>query len=259
MFFKILERKAGMGLGSVFLKFGYSGCLLAMLLIGLPSFSVVYGQTNPVGSVPEDSTLIVPRSPDVKHIEAFRNDRDYNYHNDPVPSANPLEGWLKWITRKFVSLFSSEYYGGFLQYAAMAIMAGLVIFFLYKAKVLEHVFSSERADAPGEYVVGEENIHEINFEESIADALEKGDYRLGIRLQYLKLLKLLTNRELIYWKPSQTNQRYLQELEKYPFHEDFVHITRYFEFVWYGDFQIDEAEFKEMKAFANSFQEKAKL
>jgi Mn-containing catalase len=128
-----------------------------------------------------------------------------------------------------------------------------VLYLLYKAKVLDYVFPSRNTADTLDYVVGQENIHEINFEQAIGSALEQGDFRLAIRLQYLKILKLLTVKELIHWKPNLTNQSYVQELEKTSHHSDFTEITRYFEFAWYGDFEVSEDGFKEMKAFSDSF------
>lgn len=160
------------------------------------------------------------------------------------------------VVRKDQQTFSGNAYESFWQYVFMAVAAGLVLFLLYKAKVLEYIFPSRNVQDSQDYIVGQENIHELNFEEAIGQALERGDFRLAIRLQYLKILKLLTTRELIHWKPNLTNQSYVQELEKYPYHTDFVKITRYFEFAWYGDFQIEESGFNEMKDFSNAFQEK---
>ncbi len=102
------------------------------------------------------------------------------------------------------------------------------------------------------YVVGQENIHEINFDNAINDALDVSDYRLAIRLQYLKTLKMLSLGELINWKPNRTNYSYVSELERYPYQADFAQITSYFEFTWYGDFKVDEAGYKEMKAFSET-------
>ena len=228
----------------------------AIIAIFMLSFLPSYAQKDTLKTAKKDDSNIVPRYPDSKHLEAFRNDRDYQYSDDPQPPENPLERWLKELFSKFLKLFSFKSYESFWQYVIMAVVAGLALFLLYKTKVLEYIFPSKKQSDATQYVVGQENIHEINFEEAISNALSTGDYRLAIRLQYLKILKLLTTRELIHWKPNLTNQSYVQELQKYPFHADFVELTKYFEFAWYGDFQINESGFKEMKDFSNSFQNK---
>ena len=219
-------------------------------------FSPSYAQKDSLTLAKRDNGHIVPRYPDARQLEEFRNDSDYQYSDDPQPPANPFARWVEWLFSKLRKLFSGNAYENFWQYVIMAAAAGLVLFILYKSKVLDYVFPSKGVAGSNEYVVGQENIHEINFEEAIGNALSLGDYRLAIRLQYLKTLKLLTTRELIHWKPNLTNQIYVQELQKYPFHADFVQLTKYFEFAWYGDFQVNESGFKEMKDFSNSFQDK---
>lgn len=232
--------------------------LMLVFAMNLSPVSRTFAQKDSLKTkiVLKDNSPLVPRYPDTKHIEEFRNDSDYQYSDDPQPSGNPLAKWINWLFQKFAKLFSGKAYESFWQYVFMAAAAGLVLFLLYKAKVLEYVFPSNHVQTAQDYVIGQENIHELNFEEAINIALEQRDFRLAIRLQYLKILKLLTTRELIHWKPNLTNQSYVQELEKYPYHADFVKITRYFEFAWYGDFQIEESGFKEMKDFSNAFQEK---
>jgi hypothetical protein len=225
--------------------------LLAFLVFS--TYSSVFAQKDSLKTYKEDQSKIVPRYPAPGSLDKYRNDRAYNYEDIPAPATNPLQKWIDWLMRKINSFFISVSYDSFWQYIIMAAMALLVLYLLYKAKVLDYVFPSKNARESSEYIVGQENIHEINFEEAIGNALGQGDFRLAIRLQYLKILKLLTVKELIHWKPNLTNQSYVQELEKTPHHEDFTEITRYFEFAWYGDFDVSEAGFKEMKAFSDSF------
>jgi hypothetical protein len=225
--------------------------LLAFLVFG--AYSPVFAQKDSVKTYKEDRSTIEPRYPAPASLDKYRNDRAYSYEEGAVPTSNPLDKWVEWLMRKINNFFASKSYDNFWQYIIMAITAALVLYLLYKAKVLDYVFPSRNTADTLDYVVGQENIHEINFEQAIGSALEQGDFRLAIRLQYLKILKLLTVKELIHWKPNLTNQSYVQELEKTSHHSDFTEITRYFEFAWYGDFEVSEDGFKEMKAFSDSF------
>ena len=238
------------------LPFGRTGKIIVFLIFSFFLSASVFAQKDTVKTIKNDNSPIAPRYPAPRHLEKYKNDRDYNYNENQMPANNPLDRWLDWIQRKIRSFFGSKSYDNFWQYVIMAITAGLVFYLLYKAKVLDYVFPSKGAGTSADYIVGQENIHEINFEDAIVNALGQKDFRLAIRLQYLRILKLLTTKELIHWKPNLTNQVYVQELEKYPYHPDFVQITRYFEFAWYGDFQVSEAGFREMKEFSDSFVKK---
>jgi hypothetical protein len=228
--------------------------LMMILLCAWPPTAIA--QTDSLHRTKYDVNPIVPRYPAAHHLEELRKDRDFQYQDDPTPPANPAAKWINWFFRKLRDLFYSPSYENFWQYAILATVVGLVLFLLYKAGILAYVFPNRVPSATTDYIVGQENIHEIDFDETINLALAGGDYRLAIRLQYLHTLKTLSVKKLIDWKPNLTNQRYVQELKKYPFQADFLQLTRYFEFAWYGDFKISKSSYEEMKAFSRSFHDK---
>jgi hypothetical protein len=228
--------------------------LLGIILTLLSWVSLdAVAQKDSLAEVPIDTSQIVPRYPSQAHLEELLDDRDYQYKDDPTPPKNPADKWFQWLYRKLRNLFRGPAYENFWQYAILATMAGLVFFLLYKAGILAYVFPDRERSGTTDYAIGQENINEINFDESISRALSDGDYRLAIRLQYLHTLKTLATKKLINWKPDRTNQSYIQELAQYPYQSDFVLITRYFEFAWYGDFQITKSGYEEMKEITGSF------
>lgn len=232
------------------LRRAIKGCLwIALLLIPC----ALWAQDK---SLRNDTSAVQPRLPNPELIKKLKSDPDYNYSTDPPRSDNLLEKWYYWLLQQFRDFLNSESYNGFWQYVLMAVFAVLVLFLLYKAKILHYVFPPGKENNPLPYSIGKENIHEINFDEAISQAFASGDFRLAIRLQYLKTLKVLTDRNLIQWTPHRTNQSYVQDLNQSPLRSDFEKITRYFEFAWYGAFPIKEKEFEEMKEWSNSFYQK---
>lgn len=225
-------------------------CLwLVFLVISHTSFA----QTK---SLKNDSSAIQPRLPSPELFKELKSDPDYNYKKAPPATNNLIEKWWGWLWEQFGDFLNSKSYNEFWQYVLMAVIAALVLFLLYKAKVLDYVFPPSKEYYGLDYKIGKENIHEINFDEAITQAQTGEDFRLAIRLQYLKTLKVLTDRSLIEWTPHRTNHSYAEDLERSPFRNDFEKITRYFEFAWYGAFPISEKEFLEMKESSNSFYQK---
>lgn len=97
----------------------------------------------------------------------------------------------------------------------------------------------------------EENIHEINFGPRIEEALAEQNYRLAIRLRYLYMLKLLSNKEWINWKPSKTYNDYCKELYKInqvATMTTFRKMGRLFDYAWYNDKPLSEQDYREMLA-----------
>ncbi len=53
----------------------------------------------------------------------------------------------------------------------------------------------------------------------------------------------MSEKELIKWEIQKTNDDYINELEKEELKAPFSHITRLYDYIWYGDFPIDKAKY----------------
>ena len=98
-----------------------------------------------------------------------------------------------------------------------------------------------------------ENIHEINFPESILIFEKSHDYRSAVRYQFLYVLKKLSDKKMISWNPEKTNKDYEKELKSAPLKSDFSALSYIFEYVWYGEFSIDEENYLKFKTQYQSF------
>lgn len=99
----------------------------------------------------------------------------------------------------------------------------------------------------------EENIHEINFPQTILQLEKQQDYRSAIRYHFLFTLKKLTDKNLISWNPEKTNRDYLRELKNENQKEDFRKIAHVYDYIWYGEFDTQEKEYQYYKTYFNKF------
>lgn len=83
-----------------------------------------------------------------------------------------------------------------------------------------------------------ENIFAINYQQEIDKAASQGNYRLAIRLMYLRLLRNLSERNIIQYKQDKTNFDYLMQLQPTVYYKDFFRVTRHYEYSWYGEFNV---------------------
>ena len=90
----------------------------------------------------------------------------------------------------------------------------------------------------------EQNLDKADVDPFLFDAINQENYRLAIRLYYLKVLKHLMELEWIKWKKDKTNSEYLRELYSKEFYTDFRLLTLMFERVWYGEVVLDDVTFK---------------
>lgn len=98
-----------------------------------------------------------------------------------------------------------------------------------------------------------ENIHEINFPESIAKFEREGDYRSAVRYQFLFILKKLSDKKQINWNPEKTNKDYTAELKNIDLKNEFAGLSYIFDYVWYGEFNIDEQNYLKFKSQYQAF------
>mgnify|MGYP003583489885 CR=1 FL=1 len=115
------------------------------------------------------------------------------------------------------------------------------------------LFTRKSADVDLPYESIHEDVRIMDFDKLISEAIESRNYRLAVRLFYLKTLKELNNRSLITWKPEKTNHNYITELSAMHLKEGFQQMTHQFEFVWYGEFDLAENDFNSIRQSYLSF------
>ncbi len=93
----------------------------------------------------------------------------------------------------------------------------------------------------------QDDIFSINYTKEIAKAESMSNYRLAVRLLFLRLLKDLSDKNIIQYKPDNTNFDYLAQLYSTEKYQDFFRITRHYEYSWYGQFDIDKEKFAVIK------------
>jgi hypothetical protein len=89
-----------------------------------------------------------------------------------------------------------------------------------------------------------EDINRIQFESELEKAIRLKDFKLAIRILYLGVLKQLNDQQSIHWQQHKTNWDYVRELKNISIQPGFRDITNAFDYVWYGNFEIDEATFQ---------------
>ena len=87
------------------------------------------------------------------------------------------------------------------------------------------------------YVVTDDTIYGIDFEQQIEVALGRDDYRTALRMIYLQTLKWLDDNHHIHWQPQKTPSQYVREYRCAPFNT----LTTLFIRIRYGGFEADRA------------------
>jgi len=123
----------------------------------------------------------------------------------------------------------------------LVLFLGILAWYLFQNNIIgkRGSIGTEKKD---EDIISE-NIFEINYQKEIEKAIDAGDYRLAIRLMFLRLLKLLSQKKIIEYKQERTNFDYLSQLHSTKYYRDFFRLTRNYEYTWYGKFDINREAF----------------
>ncbi|MFI0430652.1 hypothetical protein [Mariniflexile sp. HMF6888] len=213
----------------------------------LVSFGLLlsYGSCFSQDSIQRDSSNIKVTYFKDAIKERYKGD-NFNYSINDTGGVNLLQrilqkffGWLSdifGVDIDFINYKTLEYIVyGFLGVAVLY----LIIKFLMQSPI-NSVFKTESQDIHDfQYV--EENIKDVNFDHLIETALKDNNYRLATRYLYLKSLKLLTNKNIIEWHYDKTNSDYINEIKDENTKSVFKRISYLYDYVWYGEFPIDEA------------------
>lgn len=195
-----------------------------------------------------DTTKLDLRGFDKSKLEAHSKETDFIYDDDPAPNLSFWDRFWRWFWRLIGQALSNKVSGGLIKYLAIIALVGLVVFIVLKIIGADlKIFSRKSQIVEVPYNESDDNIHEINFNEEIEKAIVNANYRLAVRLLYLRTLKKLSDKDLIHWLPEKTNQTYISEINDSDKKKEFSKLTHQFEYVWYGEFFIDKENFNAIK------------
>lgn len=223
------------------------------------SFSMgVLSQTDSL-TVKKDKSSIVQKKFDAKALEKYKTDKDFDYsENEVVKDSTFIERVFNWLSRQLLRflewIFGVKYAKGILGNILMAlpyIIVGILLFLLIKffLKVNSNSIVSSASNKPIVSITEDEAlIKHKDLLKLIKQAINQKNYRLAIRFYYLNIIKHLENNELIIYEQQKTNEDYIQEISKKEIKSSFKDLTRLYDFVWYGNFEIDETKFVKVAA-----------
>jgi hypothetical protein len=231
--------------------------LVLMLLPVLLAASSGHAKKIPA-KVQTDTSTIQAKEFNEQALNKFRADKDFNYDSHAIGAGEPSlwDRFWTWLWNTISEWFSGVPYGGqVLKYLFLALSVALLVYVIFKSLGIDAVrlWRGEAAKIAVPYSESLENIHEINFDAEIEKAISQHNYRLAVRLLYLKCLKQLSDQSLIQWQIDKTNSAYVYELTNPEQRQIFGFLTRQFEYVWYGNFSINKQAFANIDLLFQSF------
>lgn len=203
---------------------------------------------------PTTDNIVFPKSFEDKFQSKYKGS-DYDY-TTIKPRESLWQKIQKRIRKILESIFGkvdpnkTEKYAENIMRIFAVIVIGFVLYFLIKfllGKDGNFFFSKKNKKLNIANQDLQENIHEINFSESIEKFERQKDYRSAVRYQFLLVLKKLADKKLITWNPEKTNKDYLSELKTKELKMGFKELAYIFDYVWYGEFEVNEENYNTFK------------
>jgi hypothetical protein len=179
-------------------------------------------------------------------MDKYKKDPAFNYEGGPKEADDWITKIRNWINQQLALLQSSKVYStllDYLYYGIMILALILIIRGLIKADRRGLLFGKVNSNEI-KIIESDEDISQINFDELISSSIENKQYKLAIRYLFLKSLKLLSEKGFIELRNNKTNYQYLSEIKNNQIADVFRNTTSSFEWIWYGDFPVNDAILK---------------
>ncbi|GGE43179.1 DUF4129 domain-containing protein [Psychroflexus planctonicus] len=208
-----------------------------------------------------EETLIVDESlmQEIKEKSEFDYERSFT-------EESWWDDFTNWLSQKWNQLMQAIF--GDIQTDSFVYLLTQILPYLIVIGVVIFIFWLFIKLNPGQNVLAETKKNQIFFsdEEELvktkdlaklkAEALENRNYRLAVRYWYLQTLQKLDKLELIEYQFEKTNTDYAEELKAKPFAESFKQTTNFYNFAWYGGFDVNEIQFQKINQLFNQLHER---
>lgn len=184
-------------------------------------------------------------------INQVKSDDDYWYAN----LAPQREKKKSESIQKQPGIFNEAWFKTLFWFFVIAGSVALLIWFLATSNISLFRRKEKPVDGSNLQEVITGNIFEMNFEKEIQKAIDASNYRMAVRLMYLRTLRDLSLHNVINYTHEKTNTDYLFQLAGSPYYKNFFRLTRDFDYTWYGHFPLSQESFSLIQNDFNSFKQ----
>ena len=168
-----------------------------------------------------------------KHLDSLL----HRYQQNQETGDDAAKNEISWIARFFLSPVTKYFF--------LLLAVVFVCFILYRLFFAEGFFQRSYSRIHPVALPDEDDnpSASADYAKLIAQAVESRNYRMGIRYHFLQSLQKLSSKGAIEFARDKTNHEYVVELSGKKYKNSFVSLTLNYEYVWYGEFEIDEKAF----------------
>lgn len=189
--------------------------------------------------------------------KTIRSNPEFQYRKEAEEikktEQNTESNWLAKFFKGLIevlSLFLLSGIGKIILWLIVAAILCWLIFLVFKRRGI-HLFTRSgkkikrpvaAADETGDDFIPE------SWASVIQQAEANGNYRLAVRHSFRHIVHLMQVERIIPAERSLSNHQILSLLRQSNYYTDFRKLLRHYEYVWYGDFEVQEPGYKHIKS-----------
>ncbi len=193
---------------------------------------------------------------DSKNIQKYLDDNYYKYNQEKVDNSQGFIQKIIYYLQRFLSKIFGYKHTSLIFYILVFSAMFFILIKLLGFKYNSMFFKNKNVNLKSEMFISEDELKNVDLDELIKQAVNQKNYNSAVRYSYLKYIKLLINKNIIVWDVNKTNTDYKKELFDTKFQKNFKELSFFFEYIWYGEFKIDETQFEyTISIFKNAYSE----
>lgn len=207
-----------------------------------------------VGSLQAQAPPVEQRQFDQQRLQDYRNQEDFQYQRaTPAPARRQIRKDQPRRRGRRSSGFTPDSSRGdmsggakIILWIVLGVIAGWIILQLTQVRLRKALRNASDEALPDldDKAEKTEDPRTMRFDELLEKAIREKRFRYAVRLLYLRSLRQLSEAGRIQWKQDKTNYDYLRELDDQALRGVFGDLTYIFEYIWYGEFPIDQSHFE---------------
>ena len=204
---------------------------------------------------------------DSEKIEAYKTEKAFEYLNKIEEDSwwIRLKRWLNLKWNAFLQWLFGDYQTNAFWSAVLQalpylllVLVTVVITWLFIRLNPANAVMAEPIKGTVNLQKEEEIVKTADISSLIDRAIDDENYRLAVRYLYLKSLRILDKNKHISYRFQKTNEDYINEIKETKIKEQFIKITRLYDFIWYGDFNLSKERFTKVNEEFKKMEESLK-
>ena len=147
---------------------------------------------------------------------------------------------------------------GYLGYILLGILVIALIILIYYLYYVNSNHKGKEIERDGQELedINPTEIPLTELQRLLQEALSRGDYRGAVRIYFIFIIRDLAQKKWIQWEKEKTNFQYLREMSGKNEFDDFNRSVSFFEIIWYGQREIDQQTFEQIRPNFTRFLDK---